>query len=207
MIPERFVGSVEPDEEPVNIIEDWDTYCDEIGNPLESSKVQGARLEEIGGLKERGTYVQRTSEECWQVAGKAPIKTRFVDINKGDHEAPDYRSRLVATEIRAQNPSLDNFAALPPLEAKKALFSLAATRGSRSKAGGRYKLGLIGVSKAYLYAKVRRDVYVQLPEEDAEPGMCWKLVYSLYGTRDVAQNWEKEYSDCLQSMGFIRDKS
>ena len=36
---------------------------------------------------------------------------------------------------------------------------------------------------------------------------CGKLIYSLYGTRDAAQNWEKEYSDCLQSMGFIRGKS
>ena len=80
-------------------------------------------------------YVKRTFEERWQVTGKAPIKTRFVDINKGDHDAPNYRSRLVATEIRAQNPSLDHFAAMPPLEAKKALFSLAATRGFRSKPG------------------------------------------------------------------------
>ena len=85
VISERFVGSVEPDEEPVNVIEDWDTYCDEIGNPLESSKVQEARLEEIGGLKERGTYVKRTIEECWQVTGKAPIKTKFAYIIKGGH--------------------------------------------------------------------------------------------------------------------------
>ena len=85
VISERFLGSVEPDEEPVDVIEDWDTYCDEAGNPLESSKVQEARLEAIGGLKERGTYVKRTIEECWQVTGKAPIKTKFAYINKGGH--------------------------------------------------------------------------------------------------------------------------
>ena len=51
VISERFVGSVEPDEEPVDGTEDCDTYCDETGNPLESSKVQEVRLEEIGGFE------------------------------------------------------------------------------------------------------------------------------------------------------------
>jgi hypothetical protein len=158
VISERFIGSVEPEEERVEDVEDWETYCDESGIPLETGMVKEARRDEVDGLKGRGTYVKRTLEECWRVTGRAPIKTRYVDINKGDHASPNYRSRLVVTEIRARNPIEDHFAAMPPLEAKKALFSLAATRGFRSKTGERFKLGFIDVSKAYLYAKVKRDI-------------------------------------------------
>ena len=42
------------------------------------------------------------------------------------------------------------------------------------------------VSRAFSHAKVKRDVYVALPEEDklaGDEGKCAKLEYSLYGTR------------------------
>ena len=32
---------------------------------------------------------------------------------------------------------------------------------------------------------------MELPEEDAEEGMCGMLIRAMYGTRDVAQNWGK----------------
>ena len=62
------------------------------------------------------------------MTGKAPIGTRWIDINKGDEKAPEYRSRLVAQEIKRDKRE-DLFAATPPLEAKKILFSLAVTEG------------------------------------------------------------------------------
>ena len=43
-------------------------------------------------------------------------------------------------------------------------------------------------------------MYVQIPSEDAQPGeegVCGKLNYSMYGTRDAAQNWQAEYSQRL----------
>ena len=42
------------------------------------------------------------------------LKARWIDINKGDDESPNYRSRLVAKEIN-QDSSKDSFAAAPPL--------------------------------------------------------------------------------------------
>ena len=177
------------------------------GNALESHKVHEAIMEEIGGLKERGTYVKCPIDECWRVTRNAPIRTRFVDVSKGGHDQLNYRSRLVATELKAGSHSLDHFAAMPLLEAKKVLFSLAVTKNLRKQHGGSYKLGFVDISKAYPYAPVKRDVYAQLPAEDHEPGMCGRLVYSLYGTRDAAQNWEREYTQCLEEIGFRRGKS
>ena len=60
--------------------------------------------------------------------GKDPIGARWVDINKGDKVHPELRSRLVAQEIK-MNRREDLFAATPPLEAKKLLFSFAVTEG------------------------------------------------------------------------------
>jgi hypothetical protein len=50
------------------------------------------------------------------------------------------------------------------------------------------KIDFIDVRRAYFHASVRRDVYIQLPEEDSQPGYCGKLMKAMYGTRDAAQN-------------------
>ena len=213
ILSNRFVGSIDPEEENLSDVmneysDTWGEYYDVSGNALESSRVREARAEEIQGLKGRGAYTKVPIADCWAKTGKGPIQTRSVDLNKGDNKNPVYRSRLVATEVRANNPNTEMFAGMPPLEAKKALFSMAATK-SLSQNGEVMKLGFIDVSKAYLYAKVRRDVYVQIPREDPdwEPGYCGKLAYSLYGTRDAAANWEAEYTSCLEEIGFKRGRA
>ena len=66
------------------------------------------------------------------------------------------------------------------------------------------------ISRAFFHARAERDVYVQLAPEDTGPGeerMCGKLRYSMYGTRDAAQNWYKEYSGQLVEIGFTQGKA
>ena len=112
---------------------------------------------------------------------------RWIDCNKGDAVHPNFRSRLVAKEIK-RDSRIDRFAATPPLEAKKILFSLALTewygydRGNRDD--GR-KLDFIDIRKAYSNAPARRAVYVDLPTEISEPGTFGRLLKSPYGTRDM----------------------
>ena len=148
-------------------------------------------------------------EESYRVTGKAPIRSRWIDINKGDDANPEYRSRLVAKEIN-RSPSDEMFAATPPLEAKKMLFSLAVTGLANNRAHnfkGVQKLLFIDVRRAYFYAPARRDVFVALPDEDSKAGYCAKLNVSMYGTRDAASNWEDEYASHLISCGFTQGKS
>ena len=67
------------------------------------------------------------------------------------------------------------FAATPPVEAQKFVFSIAVTdsigfkRGEREKG---LKFAFIDVERAYFYAKANADIFIRLPEEDREPGMC-----------------------------------
>jgi len=193
------VGITAPEEESMEV-EDWEQFGDDItGVPLNTKKVQEARNEEIQEMKKRNIYTKVPVSECYEKTGKKPIGVKFVDVNKGDEITPNYRSRLVAKEFRDGAESI--FAGTPPLEALKLLFSLgAAERGHRV-------LGFIDVKKAHLYAKATREVYVDLPPGDQESGMCGKLNYTLYGTRDAAQSWELEYSGTLERMGFKKGVS
>ena len=73
------------------------------------------------------------------------------------------------------------------LEAFKLLISEAASRTGVA-------LMHVDICRAYFYAKARREVYIQLPDEDFQDGdeeCCGKLDFSMYGTRDAANNWEQ----------------
>ena len=65
----------------------------------------------------------------------------------------------------------------------------------------------VDVSRAYFYAKSVRPTYIKLPAEDPrahKDGVVGKLMMSMYGTRDAAQNWSEEYSATLKAAGYIR---
>ena len=164
--------------------EEAETYDANTGEVLRKDLVTIARAEEMETFKKFGVYTKRPLKECWDETGKGPIKVKWVDINKGDTEREEYRSRLVAMEI-ALNKREDLFAATPSPEAKKMLFSLFVSKEKMC-------LDFIDVSRAYLHAKSSRKMYVELPPEDAQEGMCGILDKSMYGTRDAAQNWEYE---------------
>ena len=93
------------------------------------------------------------------------------------------------------------FAAMPPLEAVKLLIVQAA---AESKGGVQRKLMFIDIGKAHLYGPMESDEFVDLPEERRQPGKCAKLLYTLYGMRVAATNWEKEYSRTLEGIGFAK---
>ena len=70
-------------------------------------------------------------------------------------------------------------------------------------------MALVDVRGAYFYAPARRKVFVELPPEDSQPGdshMCGLLRYSLYGTRDAAQNWEEELASTRSSLKLTEGK-
>ena len=68
-------------------------------------------------------------------------------------------------------------------------------------------MDFIDVRRAYFHAPAMRDVYVELPDEDKTPGMCGKLLKSMYGTRDAGLNWEATVAKVMISIGFERGVS
>ena len=157
-------------------------FWDEVsGNQLNSDEVIKARLDEIKQLHQHDVYDKVPLSECWQSTGRAPVKVKWIDINKGDNVNHEYRSRLVAKEIK-MDKRLDLFAATPPLEAKKLLFSAAVTEDVGFHKGDKesgMKIDFIDISRAFFQADAIREVYVELPPEDAGQGMCAKLKKSM----------------------------
>ena len=58
-----------------------------------------------------------------------------------------------------------------------------------------------------LHADAKRKVYIKLPDEDYEEGMCGLLKKSLYGTRDAAQNWGESCTEFMETQGFAKGKA
>ena len=112
----------------------------------------------------------------------------------------------MAKEIKTDT-RLDIFAAPPPLEAKKFLFSRAAT-ASGWEPSKNLKLIFIDIKRAYMYAPEVREIYVELPPQDAQEGMCGRLNKSMYGTRGAAQSWERHYEHIfVDVLGFTQGKA
>ena len=52
------------------------------------------------------------------------MTVKWVDVHKGDQNRPEYRSRLVARELKKWDPLMSGtFAATPPLECLKLVLS------------------------------------------------------------------------------------
>ena len=122
-----------------------------------------------------------------------PTSVRWVDVLKGK----DVRSRLVGRDFKPKGEK-DNagiFAAMPPLEAKKMLFSRAASQVGQCKVK---KLLFVDAVKAHINGKCDEDAYIELPEEVGVVGMCARLEYWLYGMRPAARAWEDLYASLLK---------
>ena len=95
---------------------------------MDTDSVIKAREEELTTFRKMGVYHKVPITECLEKTGKQPIGVKWVDVNKGDWSNPEYRSRLVAKEIKRDSRD-DLFAATPPLEALKLIISMAMTEG------------------------------------------------------------------------------
>ena len=143
----------------------WDAITNE---PLPPELTGAARQEELGFMNDWKVWDVVPVSQSWDRTGKAPLKGRWVDVNKGDRTRPVIRSRWVAKEF-ATYKSAEFFAATPPLEALRMMISHAAS-GRTNGRGGR-KILVIDARKAHLHAMAGREVFVDLPPEQSVPGM------------------------------------
>ena len=183
--------------------DDWETFSDEIsGKALNAKLVHEARAEEIEYARRYKVWEEVPVQQAWDRTGKAPISSRWIDVNKGDEARPQYRSRLVIQEVRSSNIEAI-FAATPPLESVRMLLSLQRTGHQKDARGRGRKVMFIDIRRAHWTARIFREVYVALPEEAGLPeGTCGRLLKAMYGCRDAAACWELEVTDMFTSCGF-----
>ena len=200
------IEKIEPPHEPeasvsfAKLYADHEFVDDMTGMPLDHGMAVTARKMEIDFFKSRGVYT-KVKREPWMKV----ITTKWIDHNKGDLAAPNYRARLVGREV-AHDKRDDLYAATPPLESLKAILALCASRQGGPKPS---RIMALDVARAYFYAEATRAVFIHIPAEDKLPGdegCVAKLNLCLYGTRDAAKNWTSTYTAFLNEVGFETGK-
>ena len=185
---------------------DEESSVDDVnGGFLDPEMVREARVEELAGYLKMQVYCCVPVAEC---GSHKVIQTRGVDTNKGDEWCPEIRCRLVTKEVNKRNKteeeSANFFASTPLLEAVKFLISEAMTKRV-SRNNRPLKTSFIDVKKAHLCSEVLRELYVEhSPEADEPPGIVWRLQRAMYGTRDAAAAWEREWT---KTLNFVRSES
>jgi len=194
-VDEEAISWDEPDEVEAQ-------YYDDISGALLDPKlVSEARRKEIEFVHQFGVYEKVPKE---QAIGKTKVSIKWVDVNKGDAGMPEYRSRLVGRELRRWDPFMSGtFAATPPTEALRFMLSNFMTRKVRAGKRKELVMTVLDVSRAHFHPPAEREVYIDLPPEDDEPGMVGRLLRTIYGTRDAAAQWEKYYSEVFAALGFV----
>ena len=209
------VGSIDtgpvPEESTEAETDDVEIYDSISGALLDPELVKRARAEELIWVKKQEIYTKVPIETCWERTSRAPITLKWVDVNKGDERNPYYRSRLVAREVKRNGqrvlPDHMLFSSMPPLEALKVLCSLMVTLKVSRPRKKPLKLRLTDISRAHFYGRSQRDVFVELPAEDAESGKCGLLQRSMYGTQDASAIWQDDYLQLLMKNGFKKGRA
>ena len=169
---------------------------------MDKEKVIAARRAEMDYFRRMKVYTKVLRSEATR-GGHKVITAKWIDTMKGSGE---YRSRLVGREIK-RDQRLDLFAATPPVETIRFLAAQCAQRQRRKDP---WRMAVIDVRRAYFYARARRPLYVEIPDEDRVEGegdVVGRLEMSLYGTRDAAMNWTLECSGYLKELGFEAGKA
>ena len=127
----------------------YEMAWDDVSNDnLVPTLVNAARAVEMEYFERLGVYERVPRSHQVHTGGKI-IGVRWVDVNKGDAEDTNYRSRLVGREF---NVGRDDalYASTPPLEALRLILSYAATIPSE---GAKRMVMVNDVRRAYVFLR------------------------------------------------------
>ena len=133
------------------------------GVELDPELVKQAREGDMTFFRKMQVYTRGPRAMQTMKGGKV-IGVRLVDVNKGDSENPDMRSRLVGQEFNTGKND-EFYASTPQLDALRFIISSAATLTS---CGEQRQVMVSDVRRAYFYARTHRDNYFELPAQDRE---------------------------------------
>lgn len=120
-----------------------------------------------------------------QNIGRAPITTKWFDVDKGRDGDVLIRSRLVARDfkVKRDDRGFDVFAATPPSGMKRVSFRMSRVRRSVSddRANGLVKLMFIDVKKAQLNGELTESEFEIIALPSVAGGGVGRLRRWLYG--------------------------
>jgi len=206
LVERRISGSMEAGlhvDEPEAVegyagVEEVTDVVDRIsGASLKGALVAKARQEEMDYMRKLKVFKHEPVSACWAITGAAPLPVDWVDVNKGDDKKVEIRSSLVVQETKrkttiAPDDIAATFAATPPIEALRFLFSLGMSSWAVS-ADEMLVFIFIDISRAHLRSDLIRGVFVDAPKEDSEcpVGYVWRLLKAMYGLKDAGNAFDR----------------
>ena len=131
------------------------------------------------------------------------IWSKWVETRK-DPNSSAIRCRLCATEVNTSESRSDTFAATPPLKFVRLILSWAASNKPK-RANASMIITVFDISMAFFHVKVRKVIYVVPPKDLRKEEKIWRLLKSLYGTRDASQVFATYVEEGLNDHGFQRN--
>ena len=155
-------------------------------------------------LRDLGVYEKVDEKAAVAKYGITPLETKWVDTDKAFEEEPmQIRSRMCAREFKSDDRP-DLHAGTPPLKALKAIISIAVNNKET------FSIMHVDVSRAYFHAKEQRPGLIRLPVEDrmgTDAGKVGLMKKSMYGTRDAASKWERDWQEHVKNWWFQLGRS
>ncbi|KAI1005456.1 hypothetical protein K3495_g2757 [Podosphaera aphanis] len=149
--------------------------------------------EEMNSLNRNNTWEITTRPKDHNVVGS---KWGFKIKHKADGSIERYKARLVAKRF-SQQPGTDNddtYAPVARYDSLRLLLALTAHKG--------WKPRQLDVKSAFLYGKLDREIYMEIPDGFKEPGKCYLLRKSIYGLKQSPLVWYDTLSNVLNKGGF-----
>ena len=105
------------DETELELLAPKAMYWDEVsGVELPRQLIAKARSDELAFFKSWEAFRECGDDECMRVARRRPISRRWKDINKGDADNVNVRSRLIARQFRSREMERVRGNATPQLD-------------------------------------------------------------------------------------------
>ena len=163
---------------------------------LDAKKVKDARQLEMEYYDKMHVFDKVPFAQCWERTGKAPLKARRVDIDKGTR----YRSRWVAKQFKGSD-SEEWFSATPPNEALRLLISHTMS-SPKKKALMVCDVSLEPSSTLQCNTKHTWNCVKRRRRQSKTTTCVRKLHMSKYKIKVAAQNWQKNVQETMATHGF-----
>ena len=189
-----------------------EVYCGNIsGAMLDPVKINAARREEVD---EFGVYCKIP---CAIAVGGQFVTVKWIDVNKGNQQRPEFRSHLVPRDLKVWDSTMcGTLTATSPLECLKMVLSNFMTEQADQYKDVARKVEqfeeqevqkdddhiilAFDVSRFMFHPEIERTVSIELAEEDTTDGedQVGVLLKTMYGARDASAELEGYSSESVR---------
>ena len=181
----------------------------ELSNPTFTQAMKGPHKEEyLKAIRKEYQSIEEHqvfSEPCMLPPGKTALDTKMVLKEKptaNELDEPEYKARLCVRGF-LQKYGIDFHDTHSPVAAFQSLRLFIDLMAKLD-----YEMDTVDVKTAFLYADLKEEIYIRIPdgypnsESLRKEGKVLRLLKSLYGLKQAPAEWNRDVDTKLNSFGF-----